>query len=180
MKSTPTRSVTWKGRPTAELARAAAGTIGLVTPTPGLYPELTGRENLMWFARLSGVETSQIPSLAARLGVEEALDQRVRTLSSGTAQKLSLVRALLAEPAVLLLDEPTANLDPLVASVLHEAVATHASAGGAVVFCTHDLGAVASLAHRVVVLNQTVRSTHEVVREVHGPDALLAWFAGAV
>src|SRR5450432_1691331 len=83
----------------------------------GFYARLTVRQNLSFFGRLnqlSSAETNKrIAELAAQFRIQESLDRQVRTLSTGTVQRLSLVRALLHRPPVLLLDEPTRSLDAI-------------------------------------------------------------------
>ncbi len=150
--------------PATELALQATGQVGLVTAEPGLYPLMTGRENLHYFGGLFDLSAAAVDErampLVHRLAVADALDRPVGALSSGMRQKFSLVRALLLSPKALLLDEPTANLDPVAAWTIYEAVREQADAGVAVVLCTHDLHAAESLCERVVLLQQTVLATH--------------------
>ncbi|MCB9778439.1 MAG: ABC transporter ATP-binding protein [Alphaproteobacteria bacterium] len=152
-----TGTVTVDGVPADRLARTAAGKVALITPEPGLYPLLTGRENLRWFGELHGLSRAEvdtrIDALAPALHLGDALDQRTAQLSSGTRQKLSLCRALAMRPRVLLLDEPTANLDPVSArAILAQVRARADDTGLAVVLCTHDLVAAEALCERVLLL----------------------------
>jgi ABC-type multidrug transport system ATPase subunit len=154
----PTRgSVTVAGHPAHRLALEAAGLVGLVTARPGLYPLLTGRENLRHFGGLFGLAPRDVDEkaapLATSLAIESALDARVGTWSTGMQQKLSLVRALLLSPKLLLLDEPTANLDPPVARTLHAEVRRRADAGLACVLVTHDLEAAELFCDRVLLVD---------------------------
>lgn len=148
------------GLPAHELALKAAGLVGLVTARPGLYPLLTGRENLHHFGGLFGLTAAAVDAkaepLTKTLGLG-ALDVPVATWSTGMQQKLSLVRALLLSPKLLLLDEPTANLDPPVAQVLYAEVRRRADAGLACVLVTHDLGAAESFADRVLLVDGEVK-----------------------
>ena len=170
------------GVPTSTLATRAAGAIGLVTARPGLYPALTGRENLAWFSGLYGRPLLPLEELATQLELEDHLDRPVATLSSGQQQKLSLLRALLLQPKILLFDEPTANLDPLAAHTLHRAIRERADAGVPVVLCTHDLAAAEQICDRVAVMNRTLRTVHTLpgVRSVPEPGTLHALFADHV
>ena len=85
----------------------------------GFYARLTARENLQFFGRLNHLSSAtakqRIARLAEQFRLGEALDRQVRTLSSGTVQRLSLARALMHQPSVLLLDEPTRSLDAIAA-----------------------------------------------------------------
>ncbi len=154
----PTRGrVTVVGHPAHRLALEAAGLVGLVTARPGLYPLLTGRENLHHFGGLFGLAPGEVDAktapLAASLAIESALDARVGTWSSGMQQKLSLVRALLLSPRLLLLDEPTANLDPPIARALYDEVRRRADAGLSCVLVTHDLEAAELFCDRVLLVD---------------------------
>lgn len=173
-----TGTIELDGVPTSTLATRAAGSIGLVTAQPGLYPALTGRENLTWFSGLYGRPLQPLEELAAQLQLTAHLDCPVAALSSGQQQKLSLLRALLLQPKVLLFDEPTANLDPLAAHTLHQAIRERADAGVPVVLCTHDLAAAEQICDRVAVLNRTLRTVHTLpgTRTVPPVGALHALF----
>lgn len=145
--------------PTSSELRAA-GRVGLVTARPGLYPLLTGRENLHHFGGLYGLTPHDIDARAAPLAKAldlERLDERVGRLSTGMQQKLSLIRALLLSPRLLLFDEPTANLDPLAARALYAEVRRRADDGLACVVVTHDLPAAEAICDRIVLLDRTVR-----------------------
>ncbi|MEQ1571590.1 MAG: ABC transporter ATP-binding protein, partial [Myxococcota bacterium] len=152
----PTRgTVTVAGVDASALAEASAGVVGLITAEPGLYPALTGRENLAFFGALHGRSPAEVDAaclpLLQELEVDaRVLDQRASTYSSGTRQKVSLARALSSSPRLLLLDEPTSNLDPVSAQLVHRAVRARADAGVAVVLATHDLFAAEHVCDRVI------------------------------
>jgi ABC-type multidrug transport system ATPase subunit/ABC-type transport system involved in multi-copper enzyme maturation permease subunit len=136
------------------LATRASGAIGLVTTEAGLYPLLTGRENLHFFGGLYGQSEAAVDASCegwlTALDVSADIDRPAASYSAGTRQKISLIRALMQKPRLLLLDEPTANLDPMAATTILEAARAQANAGVAVVLCTHDLHAAASVCDRVV------------------------------
>jgi ABC-2 type transport system ATP-binding protein len=125
----------------------------------GFYARLTGRENLRFFARLNqlpGAATKQrIAQLAAQFRIEESLDRQVRTLSSGTVQRLSLVRAVLHRPPVLLLDEPTRSLDAIGAMEFHRFLKSEILRRGetSLLFASHTLAEVELLADRVAIID---------------------------
>ncbi|MEZ4237373.1 MAG: ATP-binding cassette domain-containing protein, partial [Myxococcota bacterium] len=173
-------AVTVDGVPAADLV--GTGAVGLITAEPGLYPLLTGWENLRFFAGLHGATAIDAAAAAvlAELRVEPALmDARVATWSSGTRQKVSLARALLLGPRVLLLDEPTSHLDPVAARQLHQVVRARADAGAAVVVVTHDLHAAEHVCDRVVGLDRRVVGERAGRRAVPPASPLLALFPAA-
>ncbi|MCC6337236.1 MAG: ABC transporter ATP-binding protein [Myxococcales bacterium] len=143
-----------------KLSLTAAGQVGLVTARPGLYPLLTGRENLHHFGGLFGIAARQVDEKAeplARALELTRLDDRVAQLSTGMQQKLSLIRALLLSPKLLLFDEPTANLDPFAARALHAEVRSRADEGLACVLVTHDLPAVEAGCDRVLLVDGSIK-----------------------
>lgn len=154
-------SIHVRGVPAMEVAVRHRGTVGLITADHGLYPLLTGQENLTFFGGLFGLSRGEVAArardLVEELGLTESLSARVSTYSSGMRQKLSLVRATLLEPRVLLLDEPTSNLDPVSADTIYRAIRSRADDGLAVVLVTHDLHSAEHVCDRVAVLSQTVR-----------------------
>jgi ABC-2 type transport system ATP-binding protein len=103
--------VTVLGRPAGdpELRRQ----VGYVTQTPSVYGDLTVRENLRYFARVVSAPASSVDEAIAVVGLEEHADQVVRTLSGGERSRVSLATALLGSPRLLVLDEPTVGLDPV-------------------------------------------------------------------
>lgn len=125
----------------------------------GFYPRLTGRENLRFFGRLNHLSDdylkNRLAAAAQQFALTEAMDRQVRTLSSGTIQRLSLLRALLTHPRVLLLDEPTRSLDALAASDFRRFLKSQLLAGGktAMLFASHSLQEIEFLADRIVLLD---------------------------
>ena len=91
---------------------AVRGKIGLLAHDPLLYRDLSARENLLFHARLHGIATERVEELLRALDLDTRADERVFTLSRGLTQRVAVARAVLHDPAVLLLDEPRANLDP--------------------------------------------------------------------
>jgi heme exporter protein A len=91
---------------------AVRGRVGLLAHDPLLYRELSGRENLRFHARLHDVGEERIERLLEEIGLARRADEPLHSLSRGTVQRLAICRAVLHAPALLLLDEPRANLDP--------------------------------------------------------------------
>ena len=126
----------------------------------GFYARLTGRENLRFFGHLNRLPPTlmdeRIQSFGVRFQLGDALDRQVRSLSSGTIQRLSLVRALLHEPKVLLLDEPTRSMDAIAAAefrhfLKHKVIAGR---GTSLLFSSHSLQEIELLADRVAILKE--------------------------
>jgi ABC-type multidrug transport system ATPase subunit len=124
----------------------------------GFYARLSGWENLKFFGRLNRLSDSflrtRIADLAKRFELEGWLEKQVRALSSGTIQRLSLVRALLHEPKVLLLDEPTRSLDALAAADFRRFLKIEVlqRQGTSLLFASHTLPEIEFLADRVAIL----------------------------
>ena len=136
------------------------GLVGWVPQRPAHYARLTARENLALFARLERVGGDRVDALLERFDLPP--DRPSGELSIGNRQRLNVALSLLAEPRVLLLDEPTAALDPIQRRRVWEVVGDVHAAGGAVCFATQNVEEVAH-ANRVVALQhgRVVGSTVE-------------------
>jgi len=132
--------------------------LGFLTNTTGLYPRLSGRELLGYFARLHGLDrdaaAERIATLARALELSGFFDRRCEALSTGERQRLSIARAVLHDPAVLVLDEPTAGLDVLASRFLRDFVRAERDRGKAVVFSTHYLAEAELLCDRIGLLHR--------------------------
>ncbi|HEY2602424.1 MAG TPA: ABC transporter ATP-binding protein [Thermoleophilaceae bacterium] len=115
------------------------GRVGYVGHDPLLYRELSGRENLVFHARLHRVEESRVDELIKGVGMERRARDPVRELSRGMVQRLSAARALLHDPALLLLDEPYSGLDPAARELLDPLIGK--PSGRTRVLVSHDLAA---------------------------------------
>jgi ABC-type multidrug transport system ATPase subunit len=125
----------------------------------GFYGRLTGRQNLRFFGRLNQLPRTatekRIAELAEQFGLEESLDRQVRTFSTGTMQRLSLVRALQHQPPVVLLDEPTRSLDAIGAMEFRRFLKSEVMrrGGTSLLFASHTLAEVELLADRVAIIH---------------------------
>jgi ABC-type multidrug transport system ATPase subunit len=128
--------------------------VGWVPQQPALYDRLTPRENLELFARLEGAGDRAVVVERLLSRFELPADRPAHTLSVGNRQRLNVALAFLGEPRVLLLDEPTASLDPGQRRRLWETVSALRDEGGAVVFATQNLEEVDLYADRVAVLQR--------------------------
>ncbi|MCA1599514.1 MAG: ABC transporter ATP-binding protein, partial [Chloroflexi bacterium] len=142
------------GVPVVDDPVAARRRLGVVFGATFLYDELTGAENLAYYARLYGVRDGapRAAALAALVGLEGRLHDRVGVYSRGMAQRLSIARALLHRPDVLLLDEPDAGLDPAAVADLPRLLRGDGAPERAIVLTTHDLDLTLTLADDVAIL----------------------------
>jgi len=129
----------------------------VLTESPTLDDRLTARETLQAFAEMYDVPRAdtgpRIDTLLAEFGIADRANDRVGGFSRGMKQRLSLARALVHDPDLLFLDEPTAGLDPVATQQLHETVRQMArTRGRTVVLCTHNLVEAQALSDRVAVL----------------------------
>lgn len=117
--------------------------VGFVSSSAGVYPWLSTRETLLFFADLYGLSMSaaakRVEVLSRLFGMHDILDRRCVTLSTGQRQRLNLARALIHDPPVVLLDEPTLGLDVLGSQVVMEYMAHVRGEGKAVIISTHRL-----------------------------------------
>jgi ABC-type multidrug transport system ATPase subunit len=126
--------------------------VGWVPQRSAHYGRLTARENLRLFASLEGVPATRADALAAEFDLP--LDARAASLSVGNRQRLDIALALLSEPQVLLLDEPTASLDPAQRTRVWRIARGVAERGGAVLVATHHWEELEGLADRTLELDE--------------------------
>jgi ABC-2 type transport system ATP-binding protein len=135
---------------------AIRATVGILTEMPGLYDRLSAERNLDIFGRLYGLgaqeRARQIKRYLQLLGLWEKRAEPVGGFSRGMRQKVALARALLHEPPVLFLDEPTAALDPEIAKTVRDFVAELRQQGRTIFLCTHNLDEAERLCDRIAVL----------------------------
>ena len=151
------------GRAASALLRSR---VGLLTEHPGFYDRLDARENLEHFGALYGVALPEARArstrLLARFGLAEHADKPFAALSRGMKQKLAIARALLHEPQVILLDEPTVGLDPEATREVRAVVAELRREGRTIVLCTHDLDEVERLCSRAAFIATRLIGIHSV------------------
>jgi ABC-2 type transport system ATP-binding protein len=132
--------------------------VGLLTEAPGLYERMKGREYLEFYAQLYRLPPQtarqRISSLMGQLGMSRALDAQTGTYSKGMKQKLALARAMLHDPPVLLLDEPTSAMDPHSAKLVRDSITELRDGSRAIIICTHNLAEAEALADRIAIIRR--------------------------
>jgi heme ABC exporter ATP-binding subunit CcmA len=126
--------------------------IGMIGHVPGLYPELTLRENLLFVARVAGLEEAAADEALATVGLEGAASRVTADCSHGMQRRAEFARELMRRPDLLLLDEPHTALDPAAVDLVAHVVAGVVGRGGATVVVSHDRDRVAPLVSRSIGL----------------------------
>ena len=195
-KTTTVRMLTSLLNPTRGWARVAGydvvknpkevrANVGVLTEQHGLYMRMSGIEYLEFFGKVYGLDPkirkTRSDYLLEYFGLAEAARRRSGEYSKGMKQKLALARALMHDPSVLLLDEPTSAMDPESARLVRDEIARLKSTQRTIVICTHNLGEAESLADNIaiiyrgrILLNGTL---DELKRQVLGPVEYEARFA---
>lgn len=137
------------GRPRADWGTDLYDRIGVAFELPVGHPRLTGREDLAHFAQLHGVPSRDPAELLDAVGLGHAADVAVGAYSKGMRVRLNLARALLHEPELLFLDEPTAGLDPVNAAEVRGLVRAEQARGRTVFLTTHDMATATAVCDRV-------------------------------
>ncbi|MDP9313565.1 MAG: ABC transporter ATP-binding protein [Chloroflexota bacterium] len=130
--------------------------VGLLTEYPGLYARMTAVDYLMFFGRLQGMNRTDCATRAAQLlkrfDLWSARDRKLDGYSKGMKQKVALIRAMIHDPAVLFLDEPTTAMDPQSARTVRDAISDLRDSRRAIVLCTHNLTEAEVLADYIAVV----------------------------
>lgn len=172
-------TITLEGEDLAGQRQACAARIGWLPERAPVWAELTVDEHLDAHGRLHGLRGDALRQACQR--AREALDlgslrrRLAGVLSQGQRQRLGLACALLAQPALLVLDEPATALDPVQTATLHALIRAHAAAGNAVILSTHILGEVTAVCDRVAILHEGVLRL-DTPLHVDGHAALEATF----
>ncbi len=152
-------TITVDGIAVAQEPRQALARMGILGDAHGLYPRLTARENVVYFGRLQGMDVdaahARAQELSRLLDMTSILDRRAEGFSQGERMKTALARALVHDPANIVLDEPTNGLDVLATRALREALRFLKSPEGGnkcIVFSTHIMPEVQQLCEHVVVM----------------------------
>ncbi len=143
------------GRPPDDAAKEF---IGYLPEERGIYVGLKVGKVLEYFARLKGLPRAraraQVEKWLHRFGVEDYADRRIETLSKGNQQKVQLIAALVADPEVVILDEPLAGLDPVNTRLLADVIRELAEQGKTIIFSSHQMPVVEKLCTRVLMIDR--------------------------
>lgn len=157
--------------------------LGFVSASDGVYPWLSVREMLLYFGDLYGVQPEvaekRCEELAKLMGIESFLDRRAGTLSTGQRQRVTLVRGLIHDPPVMLLDEPTRGLDVVGVQTIFDYIKHLRDVGKAVIVCTHRLDEAQRLCDRFGLLHRgSLRHSGSMddLRQATGHDHLVEMF----
>lgn len=146
--------------------------VGAVVENPELYKYLSGRENLMQIARIRGVSKEEVQDLIKLVGLENRINDKVKKYSLGMKQRLGLAAALIGNPKLLILDEPTNGLDPSGIIDFREIVKQAAKERGMAVFVSsHILSEVQQLCDRVAFINNgVIKAVEDMNQAVTGTE----------
>jgi ABC-2 type transport system ATP-binding protein len=184
------------GHDVAREPAAALARVGAMIETPALYPYLSGTDNLRVLARAGGLPNARVAATLAAVGLAQRAGDKARTYSQGMRQRLAIAAALLPDPELVILDEPTNGLDPAGTVEIRDLIRDLAADGRTILLCSHMLHEVEQICRRVAVLKQgrliaeglvadllrrgrgiRVRVTSEVARAAE-LAAALPWVAG--
>jgi ABC-2 type transport system ATP-binding protein len=183
-KTTTIKMLTGQLRPTTGTAlvmgcdvveerQALKPQIGVVFENHNLYERMSGRDNIRFYARLYRVKKLRVEDVLAYVGLTERAHDKVGAYSNGMKQRLLIARALLHQPKVLFLDEPTKGLDPNVARDIRSIVTELVDQGLTVFLTTHYMEEADQLSDRVAIIDQghiVAMDTPEHLKEEYGED----------
>ena len=132
--------------------------IGVLSDARGIYPRLTARENIRYYGTLHGIQGAELDARVATLlhalGLDALADRRTQGFSQGEKMKVAIARALVHDPATILLDEPTNGLDIMSVRALREQLRRLRGEGKCLLFSSHVMQEVAALCDRIVILGE--------------------------
>ncbi len=149
--------------------------MGVVFEEKNLYNRLTGFQNLKFFADMYGVSIDRINYLLNKFDLSDAASRQVKTYSKGMRQRLLICRALLNEPELLILDEPTGGLDPVSLRIIHNSILDLKKKGKTILLSTHYMEEAERLCDRLAFINKgkiITISTPDQLKKKYGEDIL--------
>jgi ABC-type multidrug transport system ATPase subunit len=163
-------SATVLGEPPGTAAGLAR--IGAMVEAPAFYPYLSGRDNLRVLARYAGVPEDRVAAVLEHVDLVDRADDRAATYSMGMKQRLGLAAALLKDPELLILDEPTNGLDPAGVAEMREFIRSLAQGGRTVLLSSHLMGEVEQVSDRVGIIRDGALVAEGTVDELRGRAGL--------
>jgi ABC-2 type transport system ATP-binding protein len=185
----PTSGRAWiDGHDTVEEPITVRRIVGVLTEMPGLYGRMKAREYLRFFGQLQGLDDKtcdhRSEQLMEQFGMGDVWSLRLGEYSKGMRQKLALIRTMLHDPAVLLLDEPTSAMDPHSAKIVRDSILSLRRKDRAIVICTHTLVEAEMLADRIAIIRRgeiVIEGTaRQLKRDLLGAPRLELRLAGEV
>jgi ABC-2 type transport system ATP-binding protein len=176
------------GYDTVRDARTVRRLVGVLTEAPGLYRRMKAREYIEFYGQLYGMQRADSYAsgkrLMAQLDLDDDWNLRLGEYSKGMRQKLALIRTMLHDPPVLLLDEPTSAMDPHSAKLVRDSILSLRHKDRAIVICTHNLGEAELLADRIAVIRRgeivTRGTVAQLKRELLGAPTYELRVAGSI
>ena len=147
-------SMTVLGEPVPSSLPAVIGDIGVLLESPAFFPPFTGRLNLQLFAQAAQIPRTQVDAVLGLVQLTDAADERVKGYSLGMRQRLGIAAALLKEPSVLILDEPSNGLDPAGMREVRQLLRALGDSGVTVLLSSHLLGEVQQICDTVTIINR--------------------------
>lgn len=155
-------------------------TVGVLTEQPGLYLRMSGLDYLAFFGRIYGLPERElrqrILDLFEGFAMKGMAERRLGIYSKGMRQKVGLIRCMLHDPAVLLLDEPTSAMDPHSAKLVRDAIRGLRADRRSIIICTHNLAEAEALADRIAIISRgsivCKGTAEELKQQVLGPPLL--------
>ncbi|MCK4704720.1 MAG: ABC transporter ATP-binding protein, partial [Gammaproteobacteria bacterium] len=160
------------GDPAATAAVAQRKALGYLPESVAFYEAMTGSEVLAFYARLKGASTNECNKLLELVGLSKASKRRVGTYSKGMRQRLGLAQAMLGDPQLLFLDEPTTGLDPSLRHQFYELIDALHKEGATSVISSHALNEVEARANRFVIMKMGVMVASGTLDELYQLAAL--------
>jgi ABC-2 type transport system ATP-binding protein len=164
-------SATVMGLDVVEDRQDLAGQLGVVFEHQNIYPRLSATDNLRFCARLYGAPQSRVDEVLAIVGLADRAKERVKRYSNGMKQRLLIARAILHQPKVLFLDEPTRGLDPGVARQIRNLISNLSAQGITIFLTTHYMEEADRLCSRVAILDEgniVALDSPDLLKQRHG------------
>ena len=153
-------------------ARAGLARVGAMIESPAFYPYLSGRDNLRVLARHGGVGEGRVARVLDQVGLGTRAGDRIATYSMGMKQRLGVAAALLKDPELLILDEPTNGLDPAGMAEMRDFIRSLADGGRTVLLSSHLMGEIEQVSDRVGVIRDGALVAEGTVGELRGRAGL--------